>query len=115
MIAGYYRIAADPAQLRHQFALTGRFAEAEDIVRAANLLRLQVAHIRERQRPKRLGAVPYPALIGLKDGGFAILAVAATKGSRVSIDPIAAHRRGSCRSKRPRRSPRARSCSSRAA
>ena len=24
LIAGYYRIAADPAQLRHQLALTGR-------------------------------------------------------------------------------------------
>ena len=26
LIAGYYRIAADPAQLRHQLALTGRAA-----------------------------------------------------------------------------------------
>ena len=32
LIAGYFRIAADPAQL-HQLALTGRPAGAEDLVR----------------------------------------------------------------------------------
>ncbi|RBP07140.1 peptidase C39-like protein, partial [Roseiarcus fermentans] len=37
LIAGYYRIAADPSQLRHQLALTGRQAGSEDLVRAANV------------------------------------------------------------------------------
>ena len=41
LIAGYYRIAADPQQLRHQLALAGRLANAEDIVRGANLLQLK--------------------------------------------------------------------------
>ena len=41
LVAGYYRIAADPAQLRHQLALTGRIAQAEDIVRGANILQLK--------------------------------------------------------------------------
>jgi subfamily B ATP-binding cassette protein HlyB/CyaB len=41
LIAGYYRIAADPAQLRHQLALTGRLAEKDDLLRAANLLQLK--------------------------------------------------------------------------
>ena len=44
LIAGYYRIAADPAQLSHQLALTGRMAKAEDLVRAANILQAEVAH-----------------------------------------------------------------------
>ena len=62
LIANYYRIAADPAQLRHQLALTGRMAEAEDIVRAANLLGLKSRIIRGVDA-KRLGAIPYPAII----------------------------------------------------
>ena len=41
LIAGYYRIAADSAQLSHQLALTGRTAGAEDIVRGANILQLK--------------------------------------------------------------------------
>jgi subfamily B ATP-binding cassette protein HlyB/CyaB len=32
LIAAYFRIAADPAQLRHQLALAGRLAGAEDLV-----------------------------------------------------------------------------------
>jgi hypothetical protein len=36
LVAGYYRIAGDPVQLRHQLALTGRNAQVEDIVRGAN-------------------------------------------------------------------------------
>jgi hypothetical protein len=35
LVAGYYRIAGDPTQLRHQLALTGRKAQVEDVVRGA--------------------------------------------------------------------------------
>src|SRR6266567_9434473 len=73
VIAGYYRIAADPAQLRHQLALTGRFAAAEDIVRGANILELR-SRILRGVTAKRLAAIPYPALIGLEDGAFGVLA-----------------------------------------
>jgi hypothetical protein len=79
LIAGYYRIAADPAQLRRQLALTGRLAGAEDLIRAANLLQLKSRVIRG-VTAKRLGAIPYPAILALKDGGFTVLAVAADKG-----------------------------------
>ena len=41
LVAGYYRIAGDTAQLKHQLALTGRSAQAEDIVRGANILQLK--------------------------------------------------------------------------
>jgi ATP-binding cassette, subfamily B, bacterial HlyB/CyaB len=88
LIANYYRIAADPAQLRHQLALTGRLAEAEDLVRAANLLRMKSRIIR-RVDANRIGAVPYPAIIQLKDGCFAVLAVAADKGRVRLVDPLA--------------------------
>lgn len=87
VIAGYYRIAADPAQMRHQLALTGRFAAAEDIVRGANILELR-SRILRRIKTKRLAAVPYPALIGLKDGTFGVLAASPTKGLARLLDPI---------------------------
>src|SRR5262249_36539634 len=79
LIAGYYRIAADPAQLRHQLALTGRLVGPEELVRAANLLQLKSRVIRGVSA-KRIGTVPYPAILELQDGGFAVLAVAAEKG-----------------------------------
>jgi len=68
LIAGYYRIAGDPAQLRHQLALTGRSAQAEDIVRGANILQLK-SRILRKVTAKRLGAIPYPAILGLKEVG----------------------------------------------
>ena len=81
LVAGYYRIAADPAQLSHQLALTGRKAQAEDIVRGANILQLK-SRILRGVTAKRLGAIPYPAILGLKEGGFAVLGVGSTKGRR---------------------------------
>ena len=41
MIAGYYRVAADPAQLRHELALGPQLAGAEDLIRAAKRLRFR--------------------------------------------------------------------------
>ena len=69
LLAGYYRIAADPLQLRHMLALGGRFALAEDIVRGANKLELR-SRLLQNVTASRLGSVPYPALIGLKQGGI---------------------------------------------
>ncbi len=69
LIAAYFRIAADPVQLRHQLALTSETASAEDIVRGANLLGLK-SRILRRVTPKRFAALPLPAIIGLKGGSF---------------------------------------------
>src|ERR1700692_728476 len=88
LVAGYYRIAGDPAQLRHQLALTGRNSQVEDIVRGANLLQLK-SRILRGVTAKRLGAVPYPAILCLKEGGFAVLGAGSTKGMARLVDPIA--------------------------
>jgi subfamily B ATP-binding cassette protein HlyB/CyaB len=88
MVAGYYRVAADPAQLRHELALGPRVAGPDDLVRAANRLKLK-ARLLTGARAKRLGAVPYPALVALAAGGFAILAAAPTKDAVRLIDPLA--------------------------
>jgi ATP-binding cassette, subfamily B, bacterial HlyB/CyaB len=87
LIAGYYRIAADAAQLSHQLALTGRVAGAEDIVRGANILKLK-SRILRGVTAKRLGSIPFPAILGLKDGKFAVLGVGSMKGVARLIDPI---------------------------
>ena len=87
LIAAYYRIAADPPQLKHQLALTGRLSGAEDVVRAANLLQLKSRIVRG-VNAKRLGAIPYPAVLALKDGGFIVLAAAGEKGRVRLIDAV---------------------------
>src|SRR6185437_2878085 len=86
-IAGYYRIAADPAQLKHQLALIGRFANVEDLVRGANILGLK-SRILHRVSAKRLGAIPYPALLHNKNGGFVALGVGSVKGRVRVVDPV---------------------------
>ena len=88
LVAGYYRIAGDPMQLRHQLALTGRRAQVEDVVRGANVLRLK-SRILRGVTAKRLGAIPFPAILSLKDGGFAVLGAGSTKGMARLVDPIA--------------------------
>src|SRR3984885_8106476 len=88
LVAGYYRIAGDTAQLRHQLALTGRNALAADLVRGGNLLQLK-SRILRGVTAKRLGAVPYPAILCLKEGGFAVLGAGSTKGTARLVDPIA--------------------------
>jgi subfamily B ATP-binding cassette protein HlyB/CyaB len=87
LIAGYYRIAADPAQVKHQLALIGRFANAEDLVRGANILGLK-SRILRRVSATRLGAIPYPALLHSKDGGFVALGVGSAKGRVRVVDPV---------------------------
>jgi ATP-binding cassette, subfamily B, bacterial HlyB/CyaB len=87
LIASYYRVAADPAQMRHQLALTGRMAGPEDLVRAANLLHLKSRIVRH-VNAKRLGAIPYPAIMELKVGGFAVLGIAPDKSRVRIIDPV---------------------------
>ena len=87
MVAGYYRIAADPAQLRHELALGAHAAGPEDLVRAAKRLNLK-ARLLTGNRARRLDAAAYPALVALAAGGFAILAAAPAKGSVRLIDPV---------------------------
>src|SRR6266446_3972103 len=85
MVAGYYRIAADPAQLHRQLALGQQDAGAEDIVRAANLLGLK-ARIVATADAERLAKIPLPALIGVKAGGFAVLSAGSAPGVVRLID-----------------------------
>ena len=79
LVASYYRMAVDPGQLAHELALSGRAAIPEDLVRGAQRVGLK-ARILRGQKPARFSTVPLPAIIGLKDGGFAIVGPGPAKG-----------------------------------
>src|SRR6516162_4085301 len=72
MIAAFYRIACDPAQMAHDLGLGRRAANAEDIVRAARRIGSKARDVHD-QTPKRLRTAPLPAILRMKDGSFAIL------------------------------------------
>ena len=86
-VAAYYRIAADPGQLRHELALADRVPENGDLVRAAHLLRLN-ARILRNPSEQRLKAVPTPAIIVMKDQRFALLGAPDSEGRLRLIDPL---------------------------
>ena len=85
-LARHFQIPSDGAQLRHELALVGRTAGPQDIVRAARLLDLK-ARVAEGVDADRLGRIPLPALLELKDGSWTILAPGAPDGKIRLIDP----------------------------
>jgi subfamily B ATP-binding cassette protein HlyB/CyaB len=87
MIAAYFRIAVDPAQLQHEMALKGADANAEDVVRAARRIGLK-ARLVAGVNVTRLAAIPLPAIVGLKAGGFGILVSGPQRGTLRLIDVI---------------------------
>ena len=87
-VAGYYRIAAHPAQIAHDLGLQARLSNCEDIVRAARRVGLKAKLLR-RQSVKRLISTPLPAIIALSDGGFLILTQRSADGRFQIADPIA--------------------------
>ncbi len=86
-VAAYYRIAADPGQLRHELALADRVPASGDLIRAAHLLRLN-ARILRNPSEQRLKAVPTPAIVVMKDQRFALLGAPDSEGRLRLIDPL---------------------------
>jgi len=74
MIAGYYRVAAEPPQLAHDLGLGQRQADETDLVRAASRLGLK-ARLLHQPKLERVGRMPLPAMIRLKDGRFGIVSM----------------------------------------
>lgn len=72
MLARFFRIVAEPAQLRHQLGITGRPADINDILTAAKSI-----GFRARQRSvkaEQLARQSLPAIDVMRDGAFLILA-----------------------------------------
>ncbi len=85
LIAGFYRIPADPEQLKHQLALIERRAGVEDIARGAHLLGMKARILRD-VGAGRLARVPLPLLVGSKEGGFAVVSQGSAKGQLRYVD-----------------------------
>jgi subfamily B ATP-binding cassette protein HlyB/CyaB len=85
-IAAYYRVPADPVYLARELAL-GDAAEVDDVLRAANLIRMRARKVRLRSA-ERLVAIPTPAIVQLVSGAFAVLGGSAQPGYFRLVDPI---------------------------
>ena len=69
----FHGLAIAPDDVRHRFGLSaGRPLSAEDMIRQARSQGLKARIV--SARPERLARVPLPAIVGLRDGGFVILA-----------------------------------------
>jgi subfamily B ATP-binding cassette protein HlyB/CyaB len=87
LVAGHYRIAADPFQLAHDAGLGQRRATSEDLVRVAKRLGLK-ARIQRFHGSKRLSSVPLPAIVRMKDGSFSLLALKLPDGRLRLANPV---------------------------
>jgi ATP-binding cassette, subfamily B, bacterial HlyB/CyaB len=87
VIAGHYRIASDPGQMSHELGLGEQPASGEDIVRAARKIGLK-SEILTAQPTKRLEKVPMPAIVGMKDGTFAVLTHRTNDGQIRVVNPV---------------------------
>lgn len=87
LVAGYYRIAADPQQLKHELAIGGRLADAEDLIRGANLVGLK-ARIVARATGDRMMQLPLPAVVEMTSGGFMVLSAGAQAGRLRLVDVV---------------------------
>ncbi len=87
LVASFHHVSADPAQLRHELGLTGERAEAGDIVRAAQRLKLK-ARLLTGQKAERLGTIPLPAILELTDGRFVLLGRRLEDGRLRIVDAV---------------------------
>ncbi|TPI60971.1 type I secretion system permease/ATPase [Mesorhizobium sp. B3-1-3] len=86
-IAAFFRIAADPAHLEKQLALSGRSASEKDLVRAAKMIGLK-ARVISRINAKRLETIPVPAIVRVGDGAFRVFGGKNPSGKFRLVDPI---------------------------
>ena len=86
-IAAYYRIAADPAHIAKELAISTSEEAPGDLARAAAKIGLK-ARIVENPSPERLAAAPAPALVRLKTGTWCVFGGATPAGLYRIVDPI---------------------------
>ena len=85
--AGYFRVTADPIQLKRALALPDKGSTCADLVRGANYLGLK-ARIITTTSERRLRAIPVPAVVRLNAGTFAIYGGCGPTGHFRLVDPV---------------------------
>jgi subfamily B ATP-binding cassette protein HlyB/CyaB len=86
-IAGFYRIAADPAHLLRELALHETAANSKNLVVAARFLGLK-ARLSAFRKPERLAGMPVPALVEFNNDSFGILTGRTADSKWRVINPI---------------------------
>ncbi|MDK4715914.1 type I secretion system permease/ATPase [Rhizobium sp. CNPSo 4039] len=86
-VAGYYRIVADPLRLARELVLGDRSASHGDVLRAANRIGLK-ARIVTVRTGARLRAIPAPAIVKLKAGGYVLYGGLTPTGEIRLVDPV---------------------------
>ncbi len=86
-IAAFYRIAADPAHLQRELALSGREAGVTDLMRASGIVGLKARRV-ARSTEKQLAATPTPAIAKLREGGFVVFGGRLPDGRFRLVDPV---------------------------
>ena len=86
-IAAYYRVGANPTQLRRELALGEKSANELDLARAAKLLGLK-SRIVTGVTADQLAGLPTPAIVRLSSGALFVFGGRGLAGSCRLIDPI---------------------------
>src|SRR5215475_6695757 len=86
-ISAYFRIAANPSELRRRLALGEQAADFPDLVRAAQTLGLRARWVR-RLGKQRLGGLPAPCLVRVKGGGIQVYGGTTPDKLHRLVDPI---------------------------
>jgi|SRR5271166_5588464 len=87
IIAAFHHIPSDVRQIGHELGLGQRMATPTDLVRASKMVGLK-SRILTGQKGARLRTAPFPAIVGLKDGTFAIVGRKQADGTFRVLDPI---------------------------
>lgn len=88
LIAGYYRIAADPVAMRRDLGLSGRPAGVDEVLRAAGSVGLKARTVAKGLTVERLASVPIPSILELADGSFAVFGGRTVSGEFRLVDPL---------------------------
>jgi ATP-binding cassette, subfamily B, bacterial HlyB/CyaB len=86
-IAAFYRIGADPAGLQRELALGAREADELDLIRGAQTIGMR-ARLVTGASAHRMGKMPTPAIVRLKNGAFHVYAGRVPSGLCRLVDPI---------------------------
>jgi subfamily B ATP-binding cassette protein HlyB/CyaB len=86
-VSAYYRIPANPSELRRRLPLGDQLADFSDLVRAAQLLGLRARWVRKLGR-QRLGGLPAPSLVRLRGGGIQVYGGKTPDKRHRLVDPI---------------------------
>ena len=86
-IAAYYRIGADPIQIRRELAIDDRDSDEFDLIRAAQMIGLK-ARLVSGADARRMGRLPTPAIVWLSGGALYVYGGRTPAGMCRLVDPI---------------------------